>query len=237
MLILTLKFLLAHLIGDFVLQPTSWIKNKQEKQQKSPYLYLHIVLHFLILMLLLKFEAKYLLGVAIVAVSHFFIDLLKIKLKHRLNDRILFFGDQILHIMVIIAVTYCYSGETLDFASLFGPHTLLFFTAILLCTSVSSILMRIIISKWKPEETDAISLKNAGAYIGMLERLFIFGFIVLNQWASIGLLLTAKSVFRFGDLNKANDRKLTEYILIGTLLSFGLAILTALGYQYFRELL
>lgn len=237
MLILTLKFLLAHLIGDFILQPSSWVRNKQEKQQRSPYLYLHIVVHFMILMLLLKFDIRYVLGAGIVTVSHFFIDLLKIKLKHKLNDRILFFGDQILHILVIMAVAYFYRGETVDIALLLGPRTLLFITAILLCTSVSSILMRILISKWKPEETDTISLKNAGAYIGMLERLFIFGFIVLNQWASIGLLLTAKSVFRFGDLNKSNDRKLTEYILIGTLLSFGLAILTALGYLYFQELL
>jgi hypothetical protein len=36
--------------------------------------------------------------------------------------------------------------------------------------------------------------------------------------------LAAKSVFRFGDLKESKDRKLTEYILIGTLLSFGIAI-------------
>ena len=31
-----------------------------------------------------------------------------------------------------------------------------------------------------------------------------------------------------GDLKESKDRKLTEYILIGTLLSFGIAILTAI---------
>lgn len=92
-------------------------------------------------------------------------------------------------------------------------------------------------SKWKPEKNAEKSLENAGAYIGMLERLFIFGFIVLNQWSVIGFLLAAKSVFRFGDLSKASDRKLTEYILIGTLLSFALAIVTALGYQYLIEII
>ena len=38
-------------------------------------------------------------------------------------------------------------------------------------------------------------------------------------------LLAAKSVFRFGELNKAQDIKTTEYVLIGTLASFTVAIL------------
>lgn len=68
-------------------------------------------------------------------------------------------------------------------------------------------------------------LKDAGKYIGMLERLFVFLFVLTNFWEGIGFLLAAKSIFRFGDLKDTNDVKLTEYILIGTLLSFGLAIL------------
>jgi len=97
--------------------------------------------------------------------------------------------------------------------------------------------MKTIISKWKPEEKGKESLENAGAYIGMLERLFIFGFIILNYWEGIGFLLAAKSVFRFGDLSNAKDRTLTEYILIGTLLSFGLAIIISLGFKYLYVLL
>ncbi len=64
----------------------------------------------------------------------------------------------------------------------------------------------------------------------MLERLLVFSFILLNQWEAIGFLLAAKSVFRFGDLTNAKDRQLTEYILIGTLLSFGIAIIISLTY-------
>ena len=61
----------------------------------------------------------------------------------------------------------------------------------------------------------------------MLERLFVFLFVITNFWEGIGFLLAAKSIFRFGDLKDNNDVKLTEYILIGTLLSFGLAIVIA----------
>jgi len=53
----------------------------------------------------------------------------------------------------------------------------------------------------------------------------------MNEWQAIGFLIAAKSVFRFGDLSRAKDRKLTEYILIGTLLSFGFAILIGLLYK------
>ncbi|NLX81670.1 MAG: DUF3307 domain-containing protein, partial [Proteiniphilum sp.] len=49
-------------------------------------------------------------------------------------------------------------------------------------------------------------------------------FILVGRWEGIGFLLAAKSVFRFGDLKESKDRKLTEYILIGTLLSFGIAM-------------
>jgi hypothetical protein len=93
--------------------------------------------------------------------------------------------------------------------------------------------MEIIMSNWSLEEDNSEdSLESAGKYIGILERLFVFGFILLNQWSAIGLLIAAKSVFRFGDLSRAKDRKLTEYILIGTLISFGLAIFIGLVYQY-----
>src|SRR5699024_1678830 len=65
-------------------------------------------------------------------------------------------------------------------------------------------------------------------YIGMLERVFIFVFIITGNWEGIGFLLAAKSIFRFGDLKDSKDRNLTEYILIGTLLSFGIVDATAL---------
>jgi len=237
MLVLALKFILAHLLGDFVLQPKKWIKDKQKKKHKSPYLYWHMLIHLLALLVALEFNTTYFLGIGVVVGSHFFIDLGKLSLHKKSNARILFFADQILHFIVLFGVVYYYTRFNFTLASLFSPEILLFVIAILLTTSVSSILMKVIVSRWKIENNDKKSLKNAGAYIGVLERLFIFMFIVLGQWSGIGFLLTAKSVFRFGDLSKANDRKLTEYILIGTLLSFGLAIGIALCYTYVRTLL
>ena len=81
------------------------------------------------------------------------------------------------------------------------------------------------------------SLAGAGKIIGMLERLFVFAFILLNAWSAIGFLITAKSVFRFGDLTEGKNRQLTEYVLIGTLLSFGLAIGAGLLFNYILRFL
>ncbi len=99
----------------------------------------------------------------------------------------------------------------------------------LFLTAPSSALIKNTISRWRPptsEETPD-SLDRAGAYIGVLERLFVYFFVLNGLWDAVGFLIAAKSVFRFGDLRNSSDLKLTEYILIGTLLSVGLASLVA----------
>ncbi|MDK2834698.1 MAG: hypothetical protein PWR29_1421 [Methanolobus sp.] len=53
-------------------------------------------------------------------------------------------------------------------------------------------------------------LLNAGLWIGRLERFLILTFVLLDQYQAIGLLVAAKSIFRF-----TTDRKVSEYILIG----------------------
>jgi hypothetical protein len=230
---LLIKLFLAHILGDFVLQPASWVKDKQLKKQRSPYLYLHGLTHALILLVLLRFDMQYLTGIILIVVSHLIFDLIKSHLALTINTRILFFGDQLAHLAVIAAVVYLYYPYPLDFNILYSPKALLLVTALATNTFVTSAIMKVIISKWdiSDEDSDA-SLQHAGKYIGMLERLFVFGFVVMNQWQALGFLIAAKSIFRFGDLSRSRDRKLTEYILIGTLLSFGFALIIALGYQY-----
>ena len=61
-----------------------------------------------------------------------------------------------------------------------------------------------------------------------MDRLLVFTFILTNHFEAVGFLIAAKSIFRFGDLKDGNDLKLTEYILIGTFLSFGIAVFIAL---------
>jgi hypothetical protein len=57
---------------------------------------------------------------------------------------------------------------------------------------------------------------NAGRVIGMLERMLIFFFVLINQFGAIGFIIAAKGFTRFKELDK---RDFAEYVLIGTLLS------------------
>jgi Protein of unknown function (DUF3307) len=229
-MIVFVKLLLAHLIGDFLLQPTSWVKDKETKKHRSVYLYLHTLLHFILAWILVGEIAFgwFALGLAI---THGFIDLLKLHFQNKTTQRVWFSVDQILHLVVIIAVTLIYNNTTVDFKS-FGNQFWITITGFILLTKPTSIIIRNIISIWTPEnKTNDDSLQNAGNYIGILERLFVFCFILTGHFEAIGFLLAAKSIFRFGDLKEAKDRKLTEYVLIGTLLSFGIALLIGLLVQ------
>ena len=150
-----------------------------------------------------------------------------------MNLRVLFAIDQIVHLLLIGLVVYLNFSNQIELEKIYTTASLLLLLAVLIISFASFIIMEIIMSKWSLEEDNSEdSLESAGKYIGILERLFVFGFILLNQSSAIGLLIAAKSVFRFGDLSRAKDRKLTEYILIGTLISFGLAIFIGPVYQY-----
>lgn len=224
---LFLKLLLAHLIGDFALQPKSWIADKQRKKQRSIKLYYHIGIHALLLLLVLGFDFSYWLGILIIVLSHLLIDITKLNLSGKYSTPWLFFIDQALHLLVTFLVTLIYQPIDIVTSNISMNEILLWAIAISCVTYVAAIVIMILVSIWRPhtEDDNDDSLAKAGRYIGMLERLFVFGFVVTNHWEGIGFLLAAKSVFRFGDLKASKDRKLTEYILIGTLLSFGIAIL------------
>jgi len=233
MMLLVLKLVLAHAIGDFVLQPDQWVKDKTIKKHKSKFLYFHMLIHALALLILLQFNTNYWIGIVSIVVSHYIIDVIKLNLTKKINPRLLFILDQIAHLIVIAIVALSYTQYSFDINTLYSKNVLALLLSLIAITSIASVIMRLVMSKWILDEDDANdSLEKAGKYIGILERLFVFGFIIINQWSAIGLLIAAKSVFRFGDLSKAKDRKLTEYILIGTLLSFGIAISVGLLYNF-----
>ncbi len=70
-------------------------------------------------------------------------------------------------------------------------------------------------------------LPHAGLLIGRLERFLILLFIFADALTGVGFLLTAKSVFRFGDISDGETHRRTEYYLIGSLASFTVGIALA----------
>jgi hypothetical protein len=231
-MILLIKLLLAHIIGDFFLQPKKWVKDKERKKLKSPKLYLHIIIH-IVLLLVILWDLSLWPVVLLIGVTHFIIDAIKLRIQKKKTKRLLFFIDQALHIVIILIAYFMYTNTEIDFKMLFTEESLLLFTCFAFLTQPVSIIMKTIFTKWdisKLTEGNE-SLKDAGKYIGILERILVFIFIVADHWEAVGFLITAKSVFRFGDLKESKHRKLTEYILIGTLISFGIAILTGILFQ------
>ena len=230
MSLLFTKLLLAHLTGDFLLQPKKWVLHKEKRKAASKYLYFHVLIHFALIMLVL-WDFSYWKIALVILISHYLIDAAKLYFKPLFkNTGILFFIDQVLHIAVLYSCAY-FGNLWEHTRQLFETLNWPLLTAVVFVSFPAAIIMGKLLEKMSSKlEMDHQSLPNAGKYIGIIERLFVLLFIILDRWEAIGLLITAKSVFRFNDLKESNNRKLTEYILIGTLVSFGLATITGIIY-------
>jgi hypothetical protein len=240
-MILLIQFFLAHIIGDFFLQPDKWVKEKKLHRLKSIYLYLHVSIHFILILAITGNIAFWKIALIISAI-HLVIDGAKLYWQKEGTLRTWFFADQLLHIATIFIVWSFQEKMIPDLHVLCKKEWLVPVTAILFVLNPASFIIKTAISKWTPhgigqdpgetttgEATTAdTSLENAGRLIGIMERLLVLVFVFLGKWEGIGFLLTAKSVFRFGDIKDARSMKLTEYVLIGTFLSFGIAIMTGL---------
>lgn len=231
---LLLRLLIAHLIGDFILQSDKWVKEKETKKLASGKLYLHVLIHGLLSLLLMWDLSLWYIAV-IISISHLIIDAGKILIQKEKNKRLLFFIDQVLHLLVIALIVVTIHTEIIEIE--FTNQHLLTILSIIFLAQPASILVKTLISVYTPktEIGENESLVNAGKYIGILERLLVFVFIATDHWEGVGFLIAAKSIFRFSDLTESKDRKLTEYILIGTLLSFGIAILVGLLFVNFTK--
>lgn len=232
---LLLGLLLVHLIGDFLLQPRHWVEARYRQKARAGALYLHAGIHGVLALavLLLADPARPLqatLLAAAIAASHAMIDLGKSYLpSQRLRWFLL---DQMLHALVILGVWLAWQGSWGALAQfshwLFTPPVLAVVMAYLLVTRPLSIVTALAMQRWSQEIDNPGTLIAAGARIGMAERVLVLTLVLLDQLTAIGFLLAAKSVLRFGELRGSQDRKLTEYVLMGTLLSVSIAMVLGL---------
>ncbi len=236
-MILFLQIFLAHILGDFVFQSNVWVKSKRKKKLRSVYLYLHVLLHGAMVMLLV-WDLNFWLPALIIMGTHLLIDIMRLYLPAKNNNAAFFLLDQSLHILVLAGIAIWWQDTKVSLVFLQSAEFLIFTTGIVFVTLPASVIIRILVSRWydatKPPDDN--SLQNAGSYIGMLERLFILAFVLLGRWEGVGFLIAAKSIFRFADIKGHPNRKLTEYFLIGTLLSIGLAMITGFAMNFLLEL-
>ena len=221
--ILFANLLLAHLVGDFLLQSNALCESKERKHHKSAFMYVHALI--IALLSWVAIGNYQLWGYAvIIGVTHLMIDIAKSYVKTQ--TLVWFVGDQILHIFVLLIVSYFIGNGWEQFAWIPQNYALIlpaFLSAVIICTKPANIFIKMILTRYEidlPKAKDK-ELKNAGALIGNLERLLSLVLIIVGQFGAVGFIITAKSILRFRDYERAK----TEYVLAGTLLSFGIAII------------
>lgn len=217
-------FLLVHVLFDFYFQPSKWVESKTTEGFKSKYLYWHCFIYALAVSGVVFFltHVCWLTTVAFVAVgiSHLITDGLKKKYK---DSAAYFFIDQFFHILVLgVFVWQVCMKQTIEIDKNW-LIVLIYAWGYLIVLKPFGITAKNIMDTFdfKPSEK---GLKDGGLWIGYIERFLILTFVLMSYYEGIGFLLAAKSIFRFGELKNEKEIKRTEYILIGTLLSFGLAV-------------
>ncbi|WP_170266409.1 DUF3307 domain-containing protein [Phaeocystidibacter luteus] len=234
--------ILAHLLGDFVFQSNEAVEDRRKKVGGKKFKQ-HILIHFALLVAVVALVSPLGSGGPIVMtatigivvlIGHIILDIIKDMYWKPERSTEWLLGDQFGHFAIIflafVAVRrepqmYVWT-EYVEYLSLLSKFAISF----ILLFKVWPMVVGGLLKQLKLGEEDKLedsSLKRAGAYIGHLERILIFIFIVTGHWEGVGFLLAAKSIFRYGDLTRKEHRMQTEYVLLGTLTSFIGGILTA----------
>lgn len=227
-----LTLLLAgHLAGDFLLQPDRLVRRKRE----LPFLALHAAIVTVATALFCGTVHPLLLPA--VGLLHLLIDLVKSRgLGNGLRGFLL---DQGLHLLSLLALAYLFPSAFAEgfWPRLVGPEGLPAYLAA--ATLLNGLVLSLFFGALLVEKATASftaelggqgkGLPQGGRTIGLLERFLVFVFTLLGEFAAIGFLLTAKSILRFGEIRDSEDRKATEYIIIGTFLSLAWSLTSALA--------
>jgi hypothetical protein len=218
-----LRIVAAHLVGDFLLQPASWVRDRNARHHRAPGFWYHISLQAFLAGAFTGFDTWWLW--AAVFYLHGLIDWWK---SHRRDEFLYFAVDQSLHLWTLLIIWVARFPVE---ASVLARQMLTWMdnrnlwvtvTALLLVTRPAGFAIGMLTKGFREQLGDAKdgSLERAGTWIGVLERVLIFFFVLIDQYEAIGLLVAAKSIIRL----KEGQQKMGEYVLIGTLLSILVAI-------------
>lgn len=221
MLETALALLLAHVLADFVFQ-TDWI---MQRKRQAAGMALHIACVAALSLAALGGGVEAALAITLL---HLVIDLIK---THALPDSLgSFLADQGAHLASIALVAAFLPGSAA--AGLWGAHAqmltpwALTLTGFILTVQAGGYAVGLLMARFA-SDAPADGLGQAGQLIGQLERALIFLMVMVGQPAGIGFLIAAKSVLRFDTTQ--NNQKASEYVIIGTLASFGWAMALSYG--------
>ena len=157
--------------------------------------------------------------------------LLLIYLLETKKNNVYYIFSQLLQIAIVTAVVWIYAnaGNYVDLAVLkseiYNTKILVYILAYLICLAPTNLFIKFLFRfcKFAPGALSNDSLLKAGRFIGNIERTMILSFVLLGQYSAIGFLVAAKSILRLRD-----EQKLSEYILTGTFLSVGIAVMAGI---------
>lgn len=221
-----IRLLSAHVVGDFLLQSRSFCEAK--KNLKSWKGWECQLAHALIQALLTYvFVAEWIHWQILLVVfgAHLLLDVMKAAVK--CDSMLAFVMDQLLHLAVLAGIYTWLLGGWWSFEGVNWQQVWVVALAYFLVLFPASVFIELFNRRFD-EPQDGRSLTAGGKHIGFLERILIVSFILCGWMEGIGYLLAAKSVFRFGDLKNNKEVKHTEYVLVGTFLSFTVAVIAGL---------
>jgi hypothetical protein len=233
MLAIFSKLLIAHLLGDFVFFRRDRLELNEKKRWKSKWLLAQSLVHFTCAWIALWDVALWPFAL-VIALSQYIGGLAGI--MSRRWPQGWFVADQLFHLSIIGVVAALVTDTQWPDIVVSFDVSWIVVAGFIAVTFPSAKFISVFLSQWPPARSSEKlkGMASAGLWIGILERLLIYLFIVTGHWEGIGFLLAAKSIFRFGDLTSSKDIYLTEYIMVGTLLSFCLAVLTGLLALYLK---
>lgn len=230
-------FLLGHVLGDFYFQ-TKTMALKKEKSIKRVLIHGLVYALTMLVVCIPVINVEIAIAVVLASVFHLVVDLLKYQSRVSVEkkgywtsnaDRKAFYIDQILHVIGLIFISYLMATRGplglswqpfhdaihyLGIPEVFLRSAVL---ALLLIHKPANIIIQKLLTPYKPENSEEDGSNNAGRFIGTVERIIMFIFLYIGQYAAIGLVLTAKSIARYDRISKEKD--FAEYYLLGTLMS------------------
>ena len=201
---------LAHVLADFVLQTNAMATTKRQP--------LTLAKHgAIVLVTAASTTASLSPWLLALTAAHLMIDTAKTYSKGGFWP---FMADQAAHAATIFAAAALIPTQWLAPA----PAIMALTAGAILTTRAGGFAIGLLMQPWT--DAIAIGLTGAGRTIGNLECGLIFLLIISGQTQNIGFLIAAKSVLRFGTVS--DDRKVSEYVIVGTLASVSWAIAAAL---------
>lgn len=232
---LFIRLLLAHIISDFALQSNKMVESKK---WFSKFMLFHIALIFASTLILSGFLWRISIAISLL---HWLVDSVKIEIQSRktIKQNLLFVADQTLHFLIVVTMWFWHFNlfdKLLALVSL--PFVNYKFSIIILAYAwvyfpvgyfIKFATQSINHNNTTNTETSNNNIEHGGKLIGQFERIIILTLVLLNQYEAIGFLITGKSIIRFADHN--SDLR-SEYVLVGTMMSYALAILSGVFVNY-----